>query len=71
MIARHFRPQPGDCFVSMDGLHLQVEEVGKDHVRVYSRGVFTWSKTWNRIAVQRAVARPVWFYTREGGAGLL
>lgn len=71
MIARHFRPRPGDCFVSCTGLCLQIDAVGSDHVRVYSRGVFTWSKTWQRIAAQRAVTRPVWFYTREGGAGLL
>ena len=70
MIARHFRPRTGDVFVGCTGC-LRIDEVGDNHVHVYNGGRFTWSMAWHRVAVERAMKSPLWFYTREGGAGLL
>lgn len=69
MIARHFRPQAGDCFVNFTGRHLQIEVAEQDYVTTKNG---TWSKHGHRKMATHAVnTGPVWFYPREGGAGLL
>jgi hypothetical protein len=69
MIARHFRPKVGDCFVNHSGRHLQIEDAEQSGVTTKNG---TWSKQWHRRALTRAMnAGPVWFFPREGGAGLL
>jgi hypothetical protein len=69
MIARHFRPQAGDFFVNFTGQHLQIEVAEQDYVTTKNG---TYSKHGHRkLATHSANMGPVWFYPREGGAGLL
>jgi CBS-domain-containing membrane protein len=69
MIARHFRPQEGDCFVDRHGRHLCIEKAEEDHVTTKNG---TWSRHAHRKMTTHAMKTgPVWFYPREGGAVIL
>ena len=69
MIARHFRPQEGDCFVDQYGRHLQIEVIAGDLLTTKNG---TWSKHVHCKAATFAInTGPVWFYPREGGAVIL
>lgn len=68
MIARHFRPRAGDCFVNALGQTVRVQWAKGDLLMTYGG---TWTKHAHRKMLTISLRRQVWFYPCEGGASVL